>query len=200
MYYFVLLHCITILSTQDFWWTVTSNIMQCNTTIAASEMSTQLIWHLSTKLELYKLHRGRIYCRTAALADITFYKCPCLCARHSVYSYMQISMHERTYVHSLPWLQLLLLICHPFSIPPAQTNSTWTAPALANPALWHLHLECFWFIKSSQHCGKFTFTKSPLEWRLKRWSKAGKGETKSKLKGAHLSAWLLSWKPYCVKM
>ena len=136
------------------------------------------------------LHRSVLYFTSVHVVYVS----------HDVYSYMELLVHEHTSIHSVPWLQLLLLICHPFSIPPSRTNSTWTAHAGANPTLWHLHLECFRFIKSSQHCGKFTFPKSPLERRLKWWSTAGQGENKSKLKGAHLSARLLSWKPYCVKM
>lgn len=106
-----------------------------------------------------------------------------------------VSTCPHTQIQCLQWLGLL--ICQSLCLRPSQTNSNWTAHALANPTLWHLHLERFWFIKSSQHCGKFTFLKSPLERRLKWWSNAGQRENKSKLKGVHLSAQPYSQKPYC---
>lgn len=166
------------------YWTVTPHIMHHKTTphIVSFKMRIELSQQLWAEDLQQDLCIGSYY-----ILDVCKWVCLLM------HSLSCMSTHTFTSQSMLP-------ICRPFSLPPSWADSTWTAHTAANPTPWHLHLECFWFIKSSQHCGKFTFPKSPLERRLKWRSKAGQGENKGKLKGAHFSAQPLSEKPYCVKM
>lgn len=181
----MMLFCCAVVSTQQFCWTVAPRTMHHKTT--AHSVSFQMSVQLSQQLWAQGLQQDR---RISDHYILHVCKWECL----FIYTGLScMSTHRFT-------PQSMLLICRPFSLSPSWADSTWTAHTAANPTPWHLHLECFWFIKSSQHCGKFTFPKSPLERRLKWRTKAGQGENKGKLKGAHFSAQPLSEKPYCVKM